>query len=78
MRFFSVIFLCGDADIRLRMLHEFDRQGMMTSEYVYILPVMDVDRDRALLTPWLAGAASGDAAVRRQRRYYEHVRLVRD
>ena len=64
--------------MRLRMLREFDRQGMMTSEYVYILPVMDMDRDPALLTPWVAASASGDAAVRRQRRYYEHVRLVRD
>ena len=58
-----MIFLCADSDLRHRILREFDRQGMMTSEYVYIMPVMNM--------------ATYEVAPQ-LRRYYEHIRLVRD
>ena len=58
----AVIFLCADTALN-RILQEFDRQGMMTSEYVYIMPVMNMVTYE--VSPQL-------------RRYYEHIRLVRD
>ena len=62
MDVFSVIFLCADSAMN-RILREFDRQGMMTSEYVYIIPVISMATYE--VSPQL-------------RRYYEHIRLVRD
>ena len=56
-----MIFLCADTALN-RILREFDRQGMMTSEYVYIMPVMNMVTYE--VSPHL-------------RRYYEHIRLVR-
>ena len=58
----AVIFLCADTALN-RILQEFDRQGMMTSEYVYIMPVMNMVTYE--VSPQL-------------RRYYEHIRLVCD
>ena len=56
------------------MLREFDRQGMMTSEYVYILPVYNVDYTSWMLTPWVD--ERGGATPRLETRHYEHVRMV--
>ena len=38
----------------VQMLDKLSELGMMTSEYVYILPVIDINLSEFYLTPWIS------------------------
>ena len=71
---FVVIFLCSNHTMVTLMLDKLNELGMMTSEYVYILPVLNIDFSTIYLTPWTT--AGNFTLVPRWKPYFENFKMV--
>ena len=58
------------------MLSKLNELGMMTSEYVYIVPVINIDLSRFYLTPWVDVSTYNFKLIPEWKPFWINVKMV--